>query len=69
MRSTPRTLETFRTVGIDAIPAATDFEVMPEPDHTLRWLPDAQALSESTRALKEYLGLWMYRWRGWVTAG
>lgn len=62
----PRALATFRAAGIAALPAPTDFEVMPEPAHPLRWLPDAQALANSTRALKEYLGLWVYRWRGWA---
>ncbi len=62
----PRALATFRAAGIDAVPAPTDFEVLPEPPHLLRWLPDAQALADSTRALKEYLGLWVYRWRGWA---
>lgn len=62
----PRALATFRSAGIDAFPAPTDFEVIPQPPHPLRWLPDAGALSESTRALKEYLGLWVYRWRGWA---
>ncbi|NCC28430.1 MAG: YdcF family protein, partial [Gammaproteobacteria bacterium] len=47
-------------------PAPTDFEVMPEPAHLMRWLPDAEALSDSTRALKEYVGWWVYRWRGWA---
>lgn len=62
----PRALATFRAAGVNAIPAPTDFEVIPEPAHPLRWLPDAGALSASTRALKEYLGLWVYRWRGWA---
>jgi len=62
----PRALATFRAARIDALPAPTDFEVMPEPPHPLRWLPDAEALFDSTRALKEYLGLWVYRWRGWA---
>ncbi|MFW6028097.1 MAG: YdcF family protein [bacterium] len=61
-----RALATFHAAGIDAIPAATDFEVMPEPNHVLRWLPDAATLADSTRALKEFLGLWVYRWRGWA---
>lgn len=61
-----RALASFRAAGVDAIPAATDFEVVPQPNHVLRWLPDAQALADSTRALKEYLGLWVYRWRGWA---
>lgn len=61
-----RAVATFRAVGMDAVPAATDFEVIPEPNHVLRWLPDAAALAASTRALAEYLGLWVYRWRGWA---
>ena len=62
----PRALATFRAAGVDAIPAATDFEVMPRPRVLLDWLPDAEALAASTRALKEYLGLWVYRYRGWA---
>ncbi|KAA6185148.1 YdcF family protein [Thiohalocapsa marina] len=62
----PRALASFRATGVEVIPAPTDFEVMPEPAHPLRWLPDAAALADSTRALKEYLGLWVYRWRGWA---
>jgi uncharacterized SAM-binding protein YcdF (DUF218 family) len=61
-----RALGTFRAVGIDAVPAATDFEVTAEPYHPVRWLPDAEALAGGTRALKEYLGWWVYRARGWA---
>ena len=32
----------------------------------LRWLPDAEALADGTRALKEYLGSMVYRLRGWI---
>lgn len=62
----PRALATFRAAGVDAIPAPTDFEVKPRPRVFLDWLPDAEALAASTRALKEYLGFWVYGWRGWV---
>jgi uncharacterized SAM-binding protein YcdF (DUF218 family) len=62
----PRALGTFQAVGVDAIPAPTDFEVIPQPTQLLRWLPNAEALQDSTLALKEYLGWWVYRWRGWV---
>lgn len=62
----PRALATFQAAGVDAVAAPTDFEVMPQPDHPLRWLPDSEALFASTRALKEYLGWWVYRWRGWA---
>lgn len=62
----PRALATFRAAGLDAIPAPTDFEVKARPRVFLDWLPDAEALAASTRALKEYLGLWVYRYRGWA---
>ncbi|MBK1645660.1 hypothetical protein CKO25_13585 [Thiocapsa imhoffii] len=62
----PRAVAAFRAVNLEVIPAPTDFEVVPEPPHPLRLMPDAAALSDSTRALKEYLGLWVYRARGWA---
>lgn len=63
----PRAQATFEAVGLEVIPAPSDFEVKPEPEHPLRWLPDAEALADSTRALKEYLGLLVYRLRGWAS--
>ncbi len=61
----PRAMAIFRKQGIAIIPAPTDFEATP-PDGPwlLRWLPDVDALEGSSRALKEYLGLWVYRMRG-----
>lgn len=63
----PRALATFRAAGVEAIPAATDFEIVSAENGGIwRWLPDAAALEGSTRALKEYLGISAYRWRGWI---
>ncbi|WP_440995646.1 YdcF family protein [Arhodomonas sp. SL1] len=62
----PRAAASFRAEDVEVIPAPTDYEVMPEPPHLLRWLPDAEALADSSAAIKEYLGLWAYRWRGWA---
>ena len=64
----PRSLATFRAAGIEATPAATDFEVLPSPSaRDLRhWLPNAGALEGSTRAMQEYLGIWVYWLRGWA---
>ena len=58
----PRALRTFEAAlagsGIAVLPASTDVEALPDSLHPLgRWLPDADSLSLSTRALKEYLGL------------
>jgi uncharacterized SAM-binding protein YcdF (DUF218 family) len=60
-----RALASFAGLGLNLRPAATDFSE-PPVDAILRWLPDAKALAASTAALREYLGLWVYRWRGWT---
>jgi uncharacterized SAM-binding protein YcdF (DUF218 family) len=62
----PRALAAFLAAGVAVSPAATDFEVRSVPVHVLRWVPDAGALASGARAVKEYLGLWVYRWRGWA---
>ncbi len=63
-----RAAATFRAAGIRIVPAPTDYEALPEPEPTLLdYLPDASALEGSTRAFKEYLGLWVYQLRGWAT--
>jgi uncharacterized SAM-binding protein YcdF (DUF218 family) len=63
---TPRALAIFKTAGISAVPAPTDFEIINSPNTLLRWLPDAAALEGSTRAIKEYLGFQVYKMRGWI---
>lgn len=62
----PRALAVVRTVGIPAFPAPTDIEIVTYPHTLLRWLPDALALEGTTRALKEYLGIQVYKMRGWI---
>jgi uncharacterized SAM-binding protein YcdF (DUF218 family) len=71
----PRALAVFHRLGITAIAAPTDFLVSAQSlDEIggsrqallLSLLPDAANLSQVSRALKEYLGLWVYRWRGWA---
>lgn len=55
----------FRAQGLHVVEAATDFEATPPlGPWPMRWLPDAQSLDASSRALKECLGLWVYRIRG-----
>lgn len=71
----PRSLQIFRRQGIEAIPAPTDFLVtqqeIAEPNSSfqatlLSLLPDADRLDKTTRALKEYIGMVVYRLRGWI---
>ena len=61
-----RSVDAFRAVGLDPVPVATDFEVS-SGDLGLRdFLPSAAALAGSTRAVHEWVGYWVYWWRGWV---
>ena len=70
----PRALATFRRLaGVTVIPVACDFQ-LPDRSQQGRFtaaslledlLPDAEELHTSTVALKEHLGLLIYRLRGW----
>ncbi len=61
----PRAAATFRRTGLHVIQAAPWRQVRPGP-WILKILPNATALSNSTMALREYLGLAIYRVRGWI---
>lgn len=72
----PRALGLFRAQGIQAIAAPTDFKVT-QADWERLWKPDLQtqlinALPEvgnlglTSAVMKEYLGLVVYRWKGWM---
>ena len=63
----PRALATFTSAGIDAVPATTDFTVTYKNQRTvIDFLPDAEALSRTTYAIKEYVGYAYYWWKGWI---
>jgi len=71
----PRSLLCFAKQGVEAIAAPTDFIVseqeLAELSHSwqsvlLNLLPDSGRLENTTKALKEYLGLAIYRLRGWI---
>jgi uncharacterized SAM-binding protein YcdF (DUF218 family) len=58
----PRAMALFAAQGLQATPAPTDFEaIQSPPPGVLAWLPDAQALDGSGRAMKEMVGKWV----GW----
>ncbi|MCX5946138.1 MAG: YdcF family protein [Cyanobacteria bacterium] len=70
----PRALATFRQrSGLEVIPVACDYQLpsranygRPTWGNSLKsLLPDAEALSQSTMALKEHIGLVAYRLKGW----
>jgi uncharacterized SAM-binding protein YcdF (DUF218 family) len=63
----PRALATFRSAGIEATPAPTDFEASGSgPPGLADWAADPAALAVTTRTLREYVGWLVYRSRGWI---
>jgi uncharacterized SAM-binding protein YcdF (DUF218 family) len=71
----PRSMAIFKKLGVEAIATPTDFLIsnqeLKEPQDTpqafiLNLFPDSVNLERFTRALKEYVGLVIYRLRGWV---
>jgi len=76
----PRALAIFRHQDIEAIPAPTDFLATRSTDLVetagsgpvslpgilLGIIPDVDRLRDTSRALKEYIGMVIYRLRGWL---
>ncbi len=47
----------FERQGFEVLPAATDYQVVEAPRTLLDWLPVVGSLNQTTRVVKEYLGL------------
>ncbi|MFE4105598.1 YdcF family protein [Almyronema epifaneia] len=71
----PRSLLIFQKQNIEAIPAPVDFVITEQtlqensttPEgRVLSLIPDAEPLEYLTRALKEYIGMGVYRLKGWL---
>lgn len=71
----PRSLAIFRRAKIDAIPAPADFMVSDrnliesrysKESRILSLIPTAESLDFTTQALREYIGMFIYRLRGWL---
>jgi uncharacterized SAM-binding protein YcdF (DUF218 family) len=63
----PRAMATFRRAGIPAVAATTDVgAVESRARDPLAWLPQADALAMTTLAVKEWIGLLVYRARGYL---
>ena len=60
----PRAMAMFKKVGMNPIPAPTDYEAIDENSDMLGWFPHAHAGLMIERALHEYLGLFWARMRG-----
>ena len=63
----PRAMATFRRAGVPVVAATTDVSVV-DSGHidVFEWLPSADALAATTGAIREWLGYWVYRVRGYL---
>lgn len=72
----PRSVALFEKQGIEVIPAPADYKV-PDyvwedlwhgafPAQVINFFPNAGSLSQTTDSIKEYIGFWTYRMRGWL---
>lgn len=61
----PRSVISFEGLGLEVIPAADD-ERHPKLDLPTPWLPRSSVLRLSERILHEYIGLCVYKIRGWA---
>ena len=69
----PRSMMIFRKLGMEPIAAPTDYtrtdvesQINGPQDFLLSTFPDAENLRDTNRALKEYLGILVYRLKGWA---
>ncbi len=64
----PRALATFRTVGIDAIPAPSSYlTVNVSKPAIFKWIPSLSNLGRMQLVIHEKLGILVYRYRGWIS--
>lgn len=71
----PRSVRLFEAMGFEVVPLPTDFTVTEAlwqelwngslESYILGFVPSASNLALTTRALKEYLGMFVYGLRGW----
>ena len=63
----PRAVATFEKVGFEVAPAPADFRVgWGDPHPLLEWAPTSLSLLGASMVLHEWVGLWIYRLRGWA---
>ena len=63
----PRAATAYRKVGFDVVAAPADFQTgWSAASAIFRWMPQSDAFVNSSKAIHEWLGLWVYRLRGWA---
>jgi uncharacterized SAM-binding protein YcdF (DUF218 family) len=61
-----RAVAAFSRLRVEVFPVSTDVRVVDQPKLTVfDFLPDAEALHMTSDAMREWLGQWVYRLKGW----
>ena len=62
----PRAQATFRRAGFDVTAAPANFLSGGAFAAIFKWLPTSGAMANSSNVIREWIGLWVYRLRGWA---
>ena len=63
----PRAAAAYSKAGFDVVAAPADFQTgWSAPSAIFRWMPQSDAIFKSSEAIHEWMGLWVYRFRGWA---
>lgn len=61
-----RSVAVFEKLGVAVFPVSADVRVIQATGLTVfDFLPDAEALKQTTDAMREWIGQQVYRWQGW----
>jgi uncharacterized SAM-binding protein YcdF (DUF218 family) len=62
----PRAVAAFRVLGVNVIPVSVDVRFVQGDSHSIAgFIPRADALAASSQVILEWMGIWVYRWKGW----
>jgi len=61
-----RALGCFRQVGVETVPYAVDLRSHWGRRDLFGWVPQSDRLADATAAVREYVGMVIYRMKGWI---
>jgi uncharacterized SAM-binding protein YcdF (DUF218 family) len=62
----PRAVAAFQSAGVSVVPVSTDVRVVAGGSQSaVMLLPNADALAMTSDAVREWIGMWVYRLQGW----
>lgn len=62
----PRSKSLMEKINVDFTPISTDFMIVNNNSKVWDNLPNAGSLNKTTYAIHEWIGIIVYKWRGWI---